>query len=68
MALQDKHKNFIKTNKLRIFGVIFLIVLWYFIPFILTFCNDVPFSFGPCGYTYNGNYYFFYSGIVNRYT
>jgi len=49
-----------------IVGVIFIIILWYSVPFILTFYNDKPFSFGPCGYVYNETYFYLYSGIINR--
>ena len=46
--------------------VIFIIILWYGVPFVLTFYNDVPFSFGPTGYMYNDHNFYLYSGIINR--
>ena len=52
---------------MKILGVCILIVVWFIIPFILTFYQNVPFSFGSVGYQFYDVYYFFYSGIVNRY-
>jgi len=49
-----------------IFLGIFVIIIWYLIPFIFTFLDDVKFSFGPSGYWFEGRNYLFYSGIVNR--
>ena len=39
-----------KKNAIKIYGVIAMIIVWYSAPFVLTFYNDVPFSFGPTGY------------------
>ena len=50
MVLQDNYKSFIKKNAIKIYGVIAMIIVWYSVPFVLTFYNDVPFSFGPTGY------------------
>jgi hypothetical protein len=50
----------------QIFAVIAIIILWYLIPFILTFLSDMPFSFGPTGFWFEHHYHYFYSGIVSR--
>ena len=43
---------------------VFGIIIWYLVPFILAFIKDMPFSFGPIGYSFSGDQqYFFYSGI-----
>ena len=56
-----------KKKGVLIFAVIALIIVWYLVPFILTFFSNVHFSFGPAGYKFNEIQYFFYAGIVNRY-
>lgn len=55
-----------KKKSLQIFSVLVLILLWYFVPFVLTFSVNVPFSFGPAGYEYDTAFYFVSPGIINR--
>ena len=68
LVLSNNHKKFMKKNGPRIFLAIVLIIVWYMVPFILTFVSGAPFSFGPTGYKYGNSprSYLFYSGIVNR--
>lgn len=66
MVLENNHKKFMKTKGPLIFTVISAVIVWYLVPFILTFLQNVPFSFGPTGYKFNNVSYFFYSGIISR--
>ena len=41
-----------KKNGTLIFVVISVIILWYLVPFVFSFLVDMPFSFGPTGYSF----------------
>lgn len=59
-TFKNKHWRFI----LLVTG---LIVGWHVVPFILTFIKDMPFSYGPTGYSFNTNsQLLLYGGMVDR--
>ena len=47
--------------------IISLIIMWYLVPFTLSFLKNMPFSFGPTGYKFKtASQLFFYGGLVSR--
>ena len=66
-VVQNNAKKFMRRRGTLIFLVSLLIIIWYLVPFVMSFLEDVPFSFGPTGYKFKSTaQLFFYGGLVNR--
>lgn len=67
-VLDNSHKNFMRRNtrKIIVFNSGFL--LFWAIPFAFSFIPSWPYSYGPTGYYFIGNYYFLFCGLVIRST